>query len=126
MFRRALRVLDTDLSTNEASTDDVPNENDPQTSIIEPTHITYNGERVQLPKKYPCNVNKCGHKVIASHHFDKDDWERYEKAVIPVAGVCPHCDEPVKGRRGIRKKDRMWDHTFNECHKYPYSKAFKK
>ena len=57
----------------------------PQTKIPPQTFNVGIEPRVRLLIKYPCNDNKCRHRhrVISSNNFD-NDWERYQKAVVPV------------------------------------------
>ena len=35
-------------------------------------------------------------------------------------GICMHCKQSVKGKRGMKKEDRMWEHIFQEYFEYPY------
>ena len=63
-------------------------------------------------------------QVVFGNHFEKEVWNLYMDKVVADAGICPGCDQVVKGRRGWRKARVMQEHLFQECKDYPYSKQY--
>ena len=54
----------------------------------------------------------------------KSCFVNHPKETVKDAGVCPACDETVKGKRGVRKTRMLQDHLFKICKKYPWSKKY--
>ena len=55
-------------------------------------------------------------------HYDKEAWENFKQMSMEPKniGICMHCKQSVKGKRGMKKEDRMWEHIFQEYFEYPY------
>ena len=65
------------------------------------------------------------HFIKYGLHYDKEAWENFKKMSMEPKNIriCMHCKQSVKGKRGMKKEDRMWEHIFQECFEYPYSKV---
>ena len=63
------------------------------------------------------------HFIKYGLHYDKEAWENFKKMSMEPKniGICMHCKQSVKGKRGMKKEDRMWEHIFQEYFEYPYS-----
>ena len=89
-----------------------------------------NSDRLPVPPIIDCQQGKCCKTHFVKHglHYDKGEWENFRIMSIELKniGVCRHCQKNVKGKRGMTKENRMWEHVFEECMEYPYSKVVRR
>ena len=86
-------------------------------------------DKIPVPPIIDCQLGKqCStHLVKYVLHYDKEAWENFSIKSIELKniGTCKHCNNCIKGKRGVTKENQMWDHIFNECLEYPYSKVLR-
>ena len=125
-YQSLIKKVESNLEQVDSQTDE--NEDVPKAASDEQDqYVSYNGEQLKVAKQLTCSRLDCNHTIIYGHHFESDDWDRYEEISMANVGVCPHCKTTVKGKRGVRKQLRMRQHWFHECQEYPYgNKSFKK
>ena len=89
-----------------------------------------NNIRLPVPPIIDCQQGICckTHLVKYALHYDKGEWENFRIMSIELKniGVCRHCQKNVKGKKGITKENRNWEHVFEECMEYPYSKVVRR